>query len=139
MAQVSTTTPGSKINDATGKVVRTRSRFPQMSYPFYNTQRFAVYHPFFVMEGVEGDKLPIRSSHEVRSFTLKAPLMQDIKRKKDFFKVDMRSILPLNWDKFYTNPLRGDDIPRQGGCGVVDFGTKLLTSLKVFYLTFGPI
>lgn len=47
------TTPGVSLNDAQPKVVRTRSRFPQMSYDLYNTHRFGVYHPFFVMEGVE--------------------------------------------------------------------------------------
>ena len=114
MAQVSTTSPGSKINDATGKVVRTRSRFPDMSYSNYNTDRFGILRPFFVMEGVEGDHLPIRSSHEVRSYTLKAPLMQNIRRNKDFFMVALPAILPLNWEKFYMNPNLGDTLGNHG-------------------------
>lgn len=121
MPQVSKTTPGISLNDAQPKVVRTRSRFPQMSYDLYNTHRFGVYHPFFVMEGVEGDHLPIRSSHEIRSYSLKAPLMQNIQRKKDFFEVSMQAILPLNWEKFYTNPNIGDDVPLHSGCGVSTF------------------
>ena len=121
MSQVSTTSPGSKINDATGKVVRTRSRFPDMSYSNYNTDRFGMLRPFFVMEGVEGDHLPIRSSHEVRSYTLKAPLMQNIRRNKDFFMVGMPAILPLNWEKFYMNPNLGDDVPDDVGTGFQNF------------------
>lgn len=134
MAQVSTTTPGSKINDAPGKVIRTRSRFPQVSRPFYNTHRFGVYHPFEVIEGVEGDKLPIRSSHEVQSYTLKAPLMQTIRRNKDFFEVPMQAILPNNWEKFYENPNLGDDVADDVGCGVQNFWPNIATNMSSAFL-----
>ncbi len=62
------------------------------------------------MEGVSGDKIPIRSSHKVRSYTMKSPLMSDVYMQKDFFAVPMESILPLNWQKIFTNPVVGDDV-----------------------------
>lgn len=49
--------------------------------------------------------------------------MQNIQRKKDFFEVPMQAILPHNWEKFYTNPNIGDDVPVNVGCGVTEFWT----------------
>lgn len=111
-------------NSAGGNSVRNVSQFP-LSYSFYNTERFGEYTPFFVQEGVAGDVLPLHSSHEVRTYTLKAPLMQSLLKKKDFFAVPMSAILPLNWEKFYTNPVIGEDVPDDVGCGVVGFWSKV--------------
>lgn len=111
-------------NSAGGNSVRNVSQFP-LSYSFYNTERFGEYTPFFVQEGVAGDVLPLHSSHEVRTYTLKAPLMQSLLKKKDFFAVPMTAILPLNWEKFYTNPVIGEDVPDDVGCGVAEFWNKV--------------
>lgn len=111
-------------NEAGGASVRNRSKFP-LSYSFYNTERFGEYVPFFVEEGVSGDTLPLHSTHEVRSYTLNAPLMQSLLKKKDFFSVPMSAILPLNWEKFYTNPVIGEDVPNDVGCGVEEFWNKV--------------
>lgn len=101
---------GMPQNTPTGKSVHTRSNFP-LQYHKFDTMRFGEYHPHFVMEGVAKDKISFRSSHELRSYTLKAPLMEDISMKKDYFAVPMTAILPLNWDKFFANPVNGQDIP----------------------------
>lgn len=111
-------------NEAGGNSVRNFSRFP-LSYSFYNTERFGEYTPFFVEEGVSGDVLPLHSAHEVRTYTLQAPLMQSLLKKKDFFAVPMEAILPLNWQKFYTNPVIGEDVPNDVGCGVEGFWNKV--------------
>lgn len=107
-------------NEPTGKHVRTRSMFP-LQYRNFDTMRYAEYHPHFVMEGVAKDKIRLRSSHDLRSYTLKAPLMEDISMKKDYFNVPMMAILPNNWDKFFANPVKGQDVPADCGPSMSDF------------------
>ena len=117
---------GNKQNEAGGSAPRNRSRF-QLSDSFFTTERFADYNPCFVMEGVSGDKITLNQPHQVRTYTLKAPLLQNILKKKDFFMVPMQALLPLNWEKFYTNPTIGDDVPNGTGTGIPNFWGRLLT------------
>lgn len=86
-----------------------RSRF-DLSYHNYITPSYGRITPFLSLEGVAGDKIPIRSSHKVRSYTMKSPLMSDVYMQKDFFAVPMECILPLNWQKIFANPVVGDDV-----------------------------
>lgn len=116
---------GNAQNEAGGSVPRNRSRFP-LSESFFTTERFADYNPCFVMEGVSGDKITLNQPHQVRTYTLKAPLLQNILKKKDYFMVPMQAILPLNWEKFYTNPVIGDDVPLGVGTGVPNFWGRLI-------------
>lgn len=102
------------------KGVHTRSTFP-LQYHNFDTFRFGEYHPHFVMEGVAKDKISFRSAHDLRSYTLGAPLMEDISMKKDYFSVPMTAILPLNWDKFFSNPVIGQDAPVDCGPSVDNF------------------
>lgn len=123
-------------NEPTGKHVRTRSTFP-LQYHSFDTFRYGEYHPHFVMEGVAKDRIKLRSSHELRSYTLQAPLMEDISMKKDYFNVPMEAILPRNWDKFFANPVKGDDCPANAGpsssafYGLVNqMATRIVTKLR---------
>lgn len=129
-------------NEAGGSTPKNFSNFP-LSYSFYNTERFGEYMPFFVEEGVSGDTLPLHSTHEVRSYTMSAPLMQSLLKKKDFFYVPMQAILPLNWEKFYTNPVIGEDVPNDVGCGVEMFWNKIenlfVSSLSSLYLSISSV
>lgn len=118
---------GDAINKPSDKLVRTRSRFPSLSYHMFNTERFGEYNVNFVMDCVEGDRVPVRSGGQVQSYTLKAPLMQTISRKKDYYLVPMEAILPMNWPKWYTNPVVGDDVPDDCGTGVENFWSKVTT------------
>lgn len=120
---------GNAINQVDAKRPHTRSRF-DMSYHMYDTMRFGELHPHFVMEAVKSDRIRLRSAHDVRSFSLKAPLMSKIQLKKDYFAVPMEAILPFNWDKVYCNPPLGDDVPSDVGTYVPDF-----TSSIHFYLS----
>ena len=120
---------GNAQNVAGGNVPRSRSRFP-LSDSFFTTERFADYNPCFVMEGVSGDKITLNQPHLVRTYSLKAPLLQNILKKKDYFMVPMQAILPLNWEKFYTNPTIGDDVPDGVGCGVPNFWGRLLSIFR---------
>lgn len=120
---------GNKQNEPGGKTPHSRSRF-QLSDSMFVTERFADYNPCFVLEGVSGDKITLNQPHQVRTYTLKAPLMQNLLKKKDFFMVPMQAILPNNWEKFYTNPVIGDDVPLGVGTGVPNFWGRLLTVFK---------
>lgn len=124
---------GMPQNTPTGKSVHTRSNFP-LQYHKFDTMRFGEYHPHFVMEGVAKDKISFRSSHELRSYTLKSPLMEDISMKKDYFAVPMTAILPLNWDKFFSNPVNGQDIPSSDvGPSSVNFYARVGNLLNAAY------
>lgn len=85
------------------------SRF-DLSYHNYLTPSYGRITPFLKLEGVAGDDLSIRTSNKIRSYTLKSPLMSDVYMQKDFFSVPMQAILPINWDKIFTNPVVGDDV-----------------------------
>lgn len=117
---------GKPQNEATEKELRTRSTFG-LTYDFFQTMRFGEYTPHFVMEGVNNDNLPLHSAHTIRSYTLGAPLMSDIKINKDYFFVPMQAILPLNWAKWYENPVIGQDVPNDCGPSVEKFWDKVGT------------
>lgn len=117
---------GNSQNIPTANVPRTFSTFP-LKYHLFDTHRFGEYHPHYVEDSVKNDTLPIRSSHNVISYTLKSPLMQDITMYKDYFSVPMEAILPLNWEKFFDNPVRGDDVSVDVGPTVENFWSKVYT------------
>ena len=97
---------GNRQNEAGGNVPRSRSRF-QLSDSFFTTERFADYNPCFVFDGVDSDKVILNQPHQVRTYTLKSPLMQNILKKKDYFMVPLQAMLPFNYEKFYTQPVIG--------------------------------
>lgn len=111
-------------NEPTEKQIRTRSTF-DFSYILYQTMRFGEYCPHFVEEGIDSDHLPLRSSHKLMSYTLKTPMLSDLKIHKDYFHVPMQAILPLNWHKWYKNPAIGQDVPNDCGPSVDGFWNKM--------------
>ena len=76
-----------------------------------STELFGLIKPHFVIDDVSSDDFDYRPEYRTRSYTLKAPLMQDVHRKLSYVKVDLPAILPINFEKFYTNPVIGDDVP----------------------------
>lgn len=93
-----------------------RSNDFDLSYAHLATLRYADVHPFFAMDALPADRLPFRSFHELRSYTLQAPMMSDIKLHKSFTMVPMQAILPNTWDRFIVNPTKGDDVPDDVYC-----------------------
>ena len=85
MEKTSGVVDGNSQNQATAVVPRTFSTFP-LEYHMFDTHRFGEYHPHYVEEGVKNDILPVRSSHQVMSYTLKSPLMQNITMYKGRFE-----------------------------------------------------
>lgn len=116
------------VNDPTQKGVHTRSTF-DLGQSLANTERFGEITPRFALEVTAGDHLPYRFSHNLRTYTFKAPHMGTIRRNEDAFFVPAECILPLNWDKVFTNPLLGEDVDASRvGCTVVGF-TKYVASV----------
>ena len=102
--------PGNPINETPSKELRAHSKF-KIERKRFQTMRFGELTPHFCTEAVPGDKLPLHSSHELRSYTLKAPLLSGLSMKKDYYAVPYSAIQPFNWDKIITNPNIGQDVP----------------------------
>lgn len=99
------------INNNGSKPISARSRFPDFSMSRAGTYRFGEYGVVDCFDVVPDDKnIRFQSKHNVRSYTMCKPLLQDIKFKKDWFQVALQAILPLNWEKYITNPNIGEDI-----------------------------
>lgn len=129
---------GNSQNIPTAQTPRTYSSFDLKAHRF-NTERFGEYTPIIAFESVKEDKLPVRLAHQLRSYTMSSPLMQDITKVKELFAVPMESILPLNWEKFFDNPVRGDDVPVDVGPTVEDFWSKVsavMSSLRTQFISY---
>lgn len=99
------------------------------------TEQFGLIKPHMIIDDVSSDNIDYRPEYRTRSYTLKAPLMQDVHRKLSYIKVDLSSILPFNYEKFYTNPVIGDDVPNDCGC-VLSGGYKLISDAVISRLNF---
>ena len=121
---------GNSQNIPEAQTPRTRSTFP-LHYHFFNTHRFGELIPHFVEDANKDESFPIHSAHDLRSYTLDSPLLQSVKRNKDYFMVPMESILPLNWEKFFDNPVRGDDVLDDVGPSVENFWYKVGSFINV--------
>lgn len=97
------------IDSQDSKSIKARSKF-NLDAHHLTTLPFGMYVPFFNMECVNGDNINLRSQHSLNTFTLKSPILSNIRMRKDYFSVPMEAILPFNWDKIITNPLFGDDV-----------------------------
>lgn len=86
-----------------------------MSYRFLDTHRFGEAHPFFVMETVPKDRIKYRPSQDVRSYTMQSPLLEDVVQRRLITFTPNCAILPNNWDKWYTNPVQGQDVAENVG------------------------
>lgn len=104
------TTSRNSINDVSSHNRLSHNTF-DFSYHFYNTERYGDVTPFYVAEGVSGDKNPLRSSHVLKSFATKSPLMTGLSKKKGYFAVPYKAILPNNYSKVFVQPKKGDDVP----------------------------
>ena len=111
------TQPTKAVNRQGVNVARSYNQF-DLSYHNFKTQHFGLYEPFFVMHGVEKDKLPLHSLHEIRTLPMQSPIMSPLQMSKDFFMVPYQSILPKTWELIYRNPSQGSDVPGDANCVV---------------------
>ncbi len=101
---------GNAVNLKTGKKPpKSRSTY-DLSYRLACTPRYGFATPFFKYEGIPGDRVSLRSGHNLRTLSLKSPLFQNLRMNKDFYAVPMKALLPLNWDKIFNNPVQGEDV-----------------------------
>lgn len=108
---------GNTLNNLSKSTPHRRSKFslrPDLAL----TARFGDVTPFLVQNTIPGDKISTRSNISLRTYTLKSPLLQDIKMNREYFNVPMRAILPFNWDKIFVNPNIGDDVPSDAFCSI---------------------
>lgn len=115
----------------TANAPRNRSKF-DLSHHHLTTLRFGEVFPFFNLEAVNNDKITLRSQHDLSTFTLKSPILSNIRMRKDYVSVPMEAILPFNWDKIITNPLFGDDVDADNCNCVLDLSNldTLINSIK---------
>lgn len=77
----------------------------------FQTQRFADINPIFAKKFISGDRVRIRSGHELRTYTLKSPLMSKVYMHRAFFSVPLQCIYHNTFKPFFVNPVKGNDIP----------------------------
>lgn len=100
---------GKPVNEASSKSVDAHSTF-NLGYTQSGTYRFGEYAPDHVAHVLGNDKYPLRQVDNTRSFSLGAPLMEDIFMKRDHFFVAQECLLPRTWDLILDNPTFGDDV-----------------------------
>lgn len=122
---------GTSANNTNPHVPKHHSRFP-LKEVFFDTHRFGEYHPHFVVNAWESEKHPVRCVSDTRSWTLKAPLMQDIVMNKDYFMVTQRAILPFQSERVRMNPNIGDDVPTDAYTSVSNFVEKVADFARSF-------
>lgn len=109
------TQPTKSVNRQGVNVMRTHNTF-DMSYFNFKTQKFGQYEPFFAMEAVPGDKIPLSNSHNIRTLPMSSPFLSQLTLNKDFFLCPMNAILPNTWDYIFRKPSDGDDVPDDANC-----------------------
>lgn len=122
------------MNKTQAKHVHNRSRFnDSLSYRKSFTARFGEYVPSFEMNGVPSDSVSVNSHDLIDSLSLKAPFKGTIRKIKESFMVPNMAILPLNWDRIYTQPTNGDDVPYDANCVLENFPQLMSEFWKSFY------
>lgn len=90
---------------------RHRQNFFDNSEQRFMTARFADVTPFLAFDCVPGDRHTFKTNMRLRSYTLSSPLMSTLTMSKDYYAVPLSSIIPNAFEKFYANPIKGDDVP----------------------------
>lgn len=133
------TQPTKAVNRQGLSVPRTHNTF-DMSYHVYKTQHYGLLEPFFVMEGIAGDKIPLSSSHDVRTFPMSSPFLSKLTLNKDYFMVPMQAILPNTWEYIFRNPSQGEDVPDDAYCKFKPTAliANLILNLNNYVKSFSP-
>ena len=108
--QVAGTAPSNVLNNPSAYNNQGSNTF-DLSYLNPLTARYGEITPFFHMEGLGRDRILLKSSHDLRSYTLSSPLMTSVIMRKSYFQMPLAGIMPNTWQYIFTNPTKGDDIP----------------------------
>lgn len=123
-----------------GTAVNNPEQTPKVSHShieqhpsFFHTLRFGQNTPNKVQDIVPSDEdYSFKCAHRVDSYTLGAPLGQNIELHKDYFMVPRLAVLPFNSDKIDSAPKTGDDVPVDANTVVFNFWSSwetILTSI----------
>uniref|UniRef100_A0AAU8B5C4 Major capsid protein n=1 Tax=Dulem virus 240 TaxID=3145717 RepID=A0AAU8B5C4_9VIRU len=74
------------------------------------TQRFDQILPVFMDAEIEGNKVSLQSRHDLRTYTLASPLLNNVAMDRSFFSVPWSAIAPNTWEYLYRTPVKGEDI-----------------------------
>lgn len=111
--------------DTGSRPIQAKSNLP-LNYNLAGTYRFGELGVCYVQDTIPDDETPFGSSHDLRSMNMVAPLLSDVEIKKDFIEVPLPALLPLNYEKFITQPQIGEDInPADIGLNVPEFTSKV--------------
>lgn len=102
--------PVNDVNNPRPNIPRGYNQFPQ-SYMHLTTEHYGLYEPFYYAKCERGDVMNLNSEHELHSFTMKSPFVGKLKKTKSYIKVPMQAIYPRNWERMFTIPTQGDDVP----------------------------
>lgn len=118
MADNKSQNPTNPVNESVKVYGQSRTTFPT-SYQHLTSELYGLLNPFFAMEGVEGDTIPLNSVENLISDATKSPLMSGINKCKDYYAVPMRAILPNTWELIYANPTQGEDVPEDSNSTIL--------------------
>lgn len=107
--------PANSINDPSFSSRQGSNTF-DLSFQNLLTCRYGEITPFFYMSGLGRDRLELRSSHELRTYTLGAPLMSGLRMRKSTFSVSKKAMMPNTFNYLFVNPVKGDDVPDDAYC-----------------------
>ena len=62
------------------------------------TVLFDTVTPFDMLPAIEGDHIRLRMSQDLRTYTLKSPLLTPVKQHQAYFQVPWRAIMPNTWE-----------------------------------------
>ena len=74
------------------------------------TVLFDAVTPFDMIPAIEGDHIRLRLNQDLRTFTLKSPLLTPVKQHQAYFQVPWRAIMPNTWEYLRRTPVAGDEI-----------------------------
>lgn len=102
-------TPERSMNNPGSYNNESYNSFDKSHLRFY-TQRFSEVYPCFMQPAIAGDNIPLSVRHELRNYTLKAPLLSNLKMYRSFYQIPLSAISPYTWELQLRQPVRGQDI-----------------------------
>lgn len=102
-------TPERSMNNPGSYNSESYNSFDKSHLRFY-TQRFSEVYPCLSQPAMAGDNIPLSVRHELRNYTLKAPLLSSLKMYRSFYQVPLAAISPYTWQLQLRQPVRGQDI-----------------------------
>ena len=74
------------------------------------TVLFDAITPFDMIPAIEGDHIRLRLNQDLRTYTLKSPLLTPVKQHQAYFQVPWRAIMPNTWEYLRRTPVSGEDV-----------------------------